>query len=140
MTTEETMRLGKVARLTLLIENHGVDGALIIFNEALNNIIENAQQDNGNEFKSDDYADLCRVRDVIIMAIHAANSSDLPGSDVSLIGDSEEPATKSDGGIIEYISDVIFYKRNGFSFSRACDLADVAKKNRAERGAKELSE
>lgn len=137
--TKDPIRIGKVARLELLIEDHGVCGAMEMFAQAIENIQET------KAIESEEYLSYQHSLDVIEFVMNAVDLDYQTGgrsirtekfeqlkNDISNIQDVEkEPA---EIGYFEqkwlFLTDIIFYLKEQFSFKQSINLAKITKRAR----------
>lgn len=137
--TKDPIRVGKVARLELLIEDHGVCGAMEMFAQAIENIQETKAED------SEEFLNYQHSLDVIEFVMNATDLDYQAGcqsirtdkfdqlkNDISSIQDVEKAPAEI--GYFEqkwlFLTDIIFYLGERFSFSQAFNLAKITKRVR----------
>ena len=143
--TKDPIRVGKVARLELLIEDYGVRGATEMFAQAIENIRDTRDID------SVDYLNYQHDLDVIGFIMNAVDLDHEYGNksertekfcqlknDICFVGAGIEPTNNEhlsvkSGAILMFISDFLFFSKERIGIIKSFEMAKIARRHRAER-------
>ena len=151
--TKDPIRVGKVARLELLIEDYGVCGAMEMFVQALENIKDGISDVNSKEYLNFEHS--IKTAEILMNAVdldykHGGQKTrtekiDQLKNDICFVGTGIEPTNNEhlsvkSGAILMFISDFFFFLKERIGIIKSWEMAKVAKKHRAERNAGEVAE